>query len=123
MKRKPLTILLIVLLGPALMLSCDKGDEDHPDLLGIEYILTAEDPGTIADIEYTSGFGLIRLEDVTLPWSISFKAIFQTGDALSFKAESGDQSTMSAQILVDDEVVTSGSATHLLQLNYIRGLK
>jgi len=123
MKRMPLNILLILLLGSTLMLSCDKGDENNPDPVSIEYILTADEPGTVADIEYTSGFGLIRLENVTLPWSMSFKAIFQIGDALNLKAESGEQSTMSAQILVDDELVTSGSATHLLQLSYIKGLK
>lgn len=119
----PLNILLILLLGSTLMLSCDKGDENNPDPVSIEYILTADEPGTVADIEYTSGFGLIRLENVTLPWSMSFKAIFQIGYALNLKAESGEQSTMSAQILVDDELVTSGSATHLLQLSYIKGLK
>jgi len=123
MKRIPLRILFILISGSLLILSCDKGDEENLDLSTIEYILTADEAGTVADIEYTSGFGLMSLEDVTLPWSMSFKAVLKGGDALHFKAESGDQSTMSAQILVEDEVVTSGSATHLLQLSYIMGLK
>ena len=58
-----------------------------------------------------------------LPWSISFKAIFKLGDALTFKAESGDEGEMTAQILIDDEAVTSETATFLIQLDYIKGLK
>ena len=123
MKRIPYTLWLILLPGSLLIQSCNKEDEKTLGLSAIEYILAADEAGTVADIEYTSGFGLIRLENVTLPWSIDFKAYFEDGDALHFKAESGDQSTMNAQILVEDELVTSGSATHLLQLSYIKGLK
>jgi len=115
---------LLILLSTALfMFACDKGGEENPDLLNIEYTLGSQEDGTVADISYVSGFGLIKLEDVALPWSISFKAIFENGDALSLKAESADQAQMSAQILLDDEVVASESATHLVQISYIKGFK
>lgn len=114
-----LTMLFCILCVPA----CDKGDDEQANISTIEYTLTADEAGVSADIEYTSGFGLIRLEDEALPWSISFKVVFEPGDALNFKAESGAQSEMSAGIAVDDQVVTSGSGTHLVQISYIKGLK
>ena len=61
--------------------------------------------------------------DEPLPWSISFKAIFKLGDALTFKAESGGEGEMTALILIDDEVVAAETATFLIQLDYINGLK
>ena len=105
------------------MFACDDSGDEQPDPVSIEYTLTSEEAGKLADIEYTSGFGIILLEDEPLPWSISFKAIFKLGDALTFKAKSGDAGEMTAQILIDDEVVTAETATFLIQLVYINGLK
>ena len=123
MKKYPLIPVLIMLFGTVLMSACEKSKDEVPDLATIEYTLSSQENGKLADIEYTSGFGLIRLEDVSLPWSISFKAVFKIGDALSFKAESGDAGEMSAQIILDDEEVASETATHIIQLNYIKGFK
>lgn len=123
MNKKPWTPLLILLFSALFMFACDEGGEEDPDLSTIEYTLNSQEDGTIADISYTSGFGLIKLEDVALPWSISFKAIFENGDALTLKAESGDADPMSAQIMVDENVVTSETATHLVQISYIKGFK
>ena len=123
MKRIPALLLAILLSGAILLSACEKDGDGQPDLAKIEYTLSADEAGVLADIEYTSGFGLIRLEDEPLPWSIDFNAVFKLGDALTLKAESGAQSEMSAQISVDDQVVASGSGTHLVQLNYIKGLK
>ena len=116
-------MIISILAGSLLMVACDKNDEEPANLATIGISLSAADAGILADIEYTSGFGLIRLEDEPLPWSTEYNAIFNIGDELSFKAESGAQSQMSAQITVDDQVVASGSGTHLLQISYIKGLK
>ena len=123
MKSNALILIITILAGGLLLSSCQKNDEDPANLASIEISLSAADEGILADIEYTSGFGLIRLEDEPLPWSIEYNAIFNIGDELSFKAESGAQSQMSAQINVDDQVVASGSGTHLVQISYIKGLK
>lgn len=123
MKINSPTPLLILLFAALFMYSCDDSGEENPDLSTIEYTLNSQEDGAVADISYTSGFGLIKLEDVALPWSISFKAIFENGDALTFKAESGAEAPMSAQIIVDENVVASESATHLVQISYIKGLK
>ena len=114
---------VILLLGAMLLSSCDKDGDEQANLASIEYTLNSVDVGTHADIEYTSGFGLIRLEDEPLPWSISFNAVFKLGDALTLKAESEDQSEMSARISVDEQIVASESGTHLVQISYIKGLK
>lgn len=119
-----LKIPLILLLGALLMSSCEKGEEDQPDPSAIEFTLTAQEDGILADIEYTSVFGMvIRLEDEPLPWSTGFNAIFEIGDALSLKVESGAQSEITARIMVDDEVVATETARHYIQLEYILGLK
>lgn len=123
MKITPAILIVFLILGSMLSGACDKNDEDPANLATIEISLHAADAGIVADIEYTSGFGPIRLEDEPLPWSIEYNAIFNIGDELSFKAESGAQSQMSARITVDDQVVASGSGTHLLQISYIKGLK
>ena len=123
MKSKVPILIISILTGSLLMGACDKNDEEPANLSTIGISLNAADAGILADIEYTSGFGLITLEDEPLPWSIEYNAIFNIGDELSFKAESGAQSQMSAQITVDDQVVASGSGTHLLQISYIKGLK
>lgn len=123
MKRKTLIPLLMVLLLAVSMNACNDEAEEDPNLASIEYTISSQEDGILADIEYVSGFGLLRLEDEPLPWSISFKAVFELGDELTLKAESGDQNQMSALITVDDTVVASGSGTHLVQLSYIKGLK
>lgn len=115
--------MLILLVSAVLISACDDGGEEDPDLVSIEYTLGAQEEGSFADIEYTSGFGNIILEDVPLPWSIDFDAIFRNGDALSLKAESGAAGALNAQIIVDDEVVASDTASHLVQISYIKGLK
>ena len=123
MKRIPALLVVIFLSLGLLISACNKEEDEQAEPATIEYSLSADEAGVLADIEYTSGFGLIRLEDEPLPWSIDFKAIFELGDELVLKAESGAQSEMSAQITVDDQVVTSGSGTHLVQISYIKGLK
>ncbi len=123
MNKNTLTPLLILLFAALFISTCDDDGEENPDLATIEYTLSSQEDGTHADIVYTSGFGNIRLEDVPLPWSITFEAIFKNGDALTLNAESGDQVQMSAKIIVDDLEVASESATHLLQISYIKGLK
>lgn len=123
MKSNAPILILTLLAGSLLLCACDKNDDIPENLVSIEYSLTAVDAGTMADIQYTSGFGLIILEDEPLPWSMAFSAVFEKGDELSFRAESAAQSTMSARISVDDQVVASGSGTHLVQINYIKGLK
>jgi hypothetical protein len=123
MNRIPAIPVVIFLSAGLLFSACKKEEDEQTEPATIEYSLSADDAGILADIEYTSGFGLIRLEDEPLPWSIDFKAIFELGDELTFKAESGAQSEMSAQITVDDQVVASGSGTHQLQISYIKGLK
>lgn len=123
MNNLPLKPLLILFFGAMFMFSCEKGGDEDPDLSTIKYTLSSQEDGTVADIAYTSGIGPILLEDVTLPWSISFTAIFKNGDELTLEAESSDQDQMSAHIFVNDTVVTSESATHLVQISYIKGLK
>ena len=123
MKSNAPILIVAFLLGSLLPAACDKNDEDPADLASIEYSISAADAGTLADIEYTSGFGLILLEDEPLPWSIEFNAIVGLGDALTFRAESAAQSEMSARITLDDQVVASGSGTQPVQINYIKELK
>ena len=124
MKRCPFLILLVLLAGALILSSCEKDEEENPDLSTIEYTLTSEEAGKLADIEYTSVLGIVmKLEDEPLPWSTSFKAILKLGDAISFEAESGTKGAMTARIIVDDEVVASNTATFLVQLDYIKGLK
>lgn len=123
MKSNASIPIIILLTGSLLLGACNKNDEIPANLASIEYSLSAADEGIRADIQYISGFGLIRLEDEPLPWSMEFNAVFNIGDELSFKAESGAQSEMSARITVDDQVVASGAGTHLVQINYIKGLK
>ncbi|MCP4309646.1 MAG: hypothetical protein GY790_00150 [Bacteroidetes bacterium] len=123
MNKNTLTPLLILLFSALFMFACDDSEEENPDLVSIEYKLTTQEAGKLADIEYTSGFGLILLEDVPLPWSISFDAIFKIGDELVFNAESGDQGEMSAQIIVDDDVLASETAKYIIQISYIKGFK
>ena len=106
------------------MFGCDDGGEENPDYTTIEYTLTSPEAGKSADIEYTSFWGTqMILEDEPLPWSTSIRVVFEYGDALSFTAESGDQGEMTAQIIVDEEVVATETAVHLIQLEYINGLK
>lgn len=116
---------IIILLSVVLCFNaCQKDEEENPDVSTIEYTLSAQEAGHLADIEYTSVFGMVmKLEDEALPWSTSFSAIFKIGDAISFKAESGVQGEMTAQIIVNDELVASKTASHFIQLNYIKGLK
>jgi hypothetical protein len=123
MKRFPAIHLVIFLFVGLLFSACEKDGDEQAEPASIEYTLSADEAGVLADIEYTSGFGLIRLVDEPLPWSIDFKAIFELGDELILEAESGAQSEMSAQITVDDQVVASGSGTHRVQISYIKGLK
>ena len=124
MKKFHLIPLVIILFGVLFTTACEDDDaEDDLDLTTIAYTLRSTEEAKTADIEYTSGIGPIRLEDVPLPWSISFIAIYRTGDELYFQAESGDQGEMTGKIILDDEEVASETATHLIQLNYIKGLK
>jgi hypothetical protein len=119
-----LNIPKILLLGIVFMFACEDSGEEQPDLSTIEYTLTSQEAGKFADIEYTSIWGMVvKLEDEPLPWSTSFKAIFELGDALSFHAESGEEGDMTAQIIMDDTVVARGKAVYLIQLEYINGLK
>ena len=107
-----------------LLSACQKDEEEDPDLATIEYTLSSPGAGQLADIEYSSVFGMvIQLEDEPLPWSTSFTAIFKQGDAISFHAESSEAHVMTAQIIVNDQVVATGTASHLIQLDYIKGLK
>lgn len=124
MQNNPLKITLILLLAALLMHACDDSGEEQPDPSAIEFTLTSQDDGILADIEYTSVFGMvIKLEDEPIPWSTGFNAIFETGDALSLKVESGAQSEITAQIIVDDTMVARETAKHYIQLEYILGLK
>ena len=117
-------IKLALLSGIVFMFACDDGGEEDPDLTTIEYTLATEEAGKSADIAYTSAWGTeVILEDEPLPWSTSFNAIFEYGDALSFTAESGDQGEMTAQIILDDEVVASKTSVNIIQLDYISGFK
>jgi len=124
MRNFLLKIPVILLLGAITMFACDKDGEETPDLTAIEYTLSTQEAGKSADISYTSAWGTeVILEDEPLPWSTSFNAIFEYGDALSLTAESGDQGEMTAQILLDDEVVATKTSVNIIQLDYISGLK
>ena len=124
MQNNLFKIPLILLLGAVLMFACDEDGEEIPDLTKIEYTLSTEEAGKSADITYTSVWGAeMILEDEPLPWSTSFNAIFEYGDALSFTAESGDQGEMTAQIILDDDVVASKTSVNIIQLDYISGFK
>lgn len=115
---------LILLILSIFLSACDKEEEENPDLVTIAYSLSSQESGKLADIEYTSLFGVvIQLKDEPLPWSTSLNASMKIGDAISFKAESGDEGEMTAQIILNDEVVTSETAKYLIQLTYIKGLK
>ena len=124
MQNYLLKISKILLLGAVFMFGCDDGGEENPDFTTIEYTLTSQEAGKSADIEYTSLWGAqMILEDEPLPWSTSISVVFKYGDALSFTAESEDQGEMTARILLDEEVVATETAVHLIQLEYINGLK
>lgn len=124
MQKYILKIPVILLLGAVTMFGCDDGEEENPDLTTIEYTLSTEEAGKSANITYTSVWGTeVILEDEPLPWSTSFNAIFKYGDALSFTAESGDQGEMTAQIMIDEEVVATKTSVNIIQLDYISGFK
>ena len=124
MQNYLLKIPVILLFGAVFMFACDEGGEENPDYTTIEYTLASQEAGKSANIVYTSLWGTeVILEDEALPWSTSIKVVFKYGDALSFTAESGDQGEMTARIIVDDEVVATETAVHLIELDYINGLK
>lgn len=124
MQKYILKIPVILLLGAVTMFGCDDGEEEIPDLATIKYTLSTEEAGKSANITYTSVWGTeVILEDEPLPWSTSFNAIFKYGDALSFTAESGDQGEMTAQIMIDEEVVATKTSVNIIQLDYISGFK
>ena len=124
MQTNHLKIPLVLLLGAVLMFACDDEGEENPDLTTIEYTLSTEEAGKSADITYTSVWGTeVILEDEPLPWSTSFNAIFEYGDALSITVESGDPGEMTAQIILDDEIVATKTSVNIIQLDYIAGFK
>lgn len=104
---------------------CSKDDED-PDgktEVTIEYEVTTSEAGKMADIEYTSATGTqVDLNDEELPWSISFKAMVETGDALDMTVESGSSGTMVAEISIDGTVVESESDETFIFLAHLISL-
>jgi len=123
MKQKTKYLFALITLVSLTFFACNK-DEDPGDKteISIEYKVTTTESGKVADIEYTSAAGTqVDVNNESLPWSISFNAQVEAGDALDMTVESASSGNMTAQILIDGEVVETETDDNLIFMAHIIG--
>ena len=128
MKKKYILQYLIALVSVFVFSSCDKddGDDNNSNNSGnkIEFRITSQTAGKTVDIDYdVEGMSSVDINDQTLPWSVTVYKNLETGDDINMQVASASDGVMTAEILIDGQVVESESDDNLIILLHVVGLK